>query len=151
MLSGWRTSGKLVCLMCNYDTWSKYLPKSKKMCYMGHRRFLDSNHKWRKNKKCFDGYEEFRVAPVPLLGSTILEKIGERENLFGNPQKRKRNNVDPWTKKSILFELPYWDTNLHRHNLDVMHIEKNICEKVIGTLLNVDGKSKIISKLALTW
>jgi len=142
MLSGWRTSGKLACPVCNYDTWSKYLPKSKKMCYMGHRRFLDSNHKWRKNKKGFDGYEEFRVAPVPLLGSTILEKIGERENLFGNPQKRKRNNVDPWTKKSILFELPYWDTNLHRHNLDVMHIEKNICENVIGTLLNVDGKSK---------
>jgi len=94
MLSGWRTSGKLACPVCNYDTWSKYLSKSKKMCYMGHRRFLDSNHKWRKNKKCFDGYEEFKVAPIPLLGSTILEKNGERENLFGNPQKRKRNNVD---------------------------------------------------------
>jgi len=78
MLSGWRTSGKLACLVRNYDTWSKYLSKSKKMCYMGHRRFLDSNHKWRKNKKCFDGYEEFKVASVPLLGSTLLEKIGER-------------------------------------------------------------------------
>ena len=29
-----------------------------------------------------------------------------------------------------------------RHNLDVMHIEKNICESIIDTLLNVKGKSK---------
>uniref|UniRef100_A0A2N9J4U7 Transposase n=1 Tax=Fagus sylvatica TaxID=28930 RepID=A0A2N9J4U7_FAGSY len=33
-------------------------------------------------------------------------------------------------------------TLLVRHNLDVMHIEKNICESIIGTLLNVKGKSK---------
>ena len=33
-------------------------------------------------------------------------------------------------------------TLLMRHNLDVMHIEKNICESIIGTLLNVKGKSK---------
>ena len=29
-----------------------------------------------------------------------------------------------------------------RHNLDVMHIEKNVCESVIGTLLNIPGKTK---------
>ena len=29
-----------------------------------------------------------------------------------------------------------------RHNLDVMHIEKNICDSIIGTLLNMKGKSK---------
>ncbi|KAH1121022.1 hypothetical protein J1N35_004182, partial [Gossypium stocksii] len=28
------------------------------------------------------------------------------------------------------------------HNLDVMHIEKNVCENIIGTILNVDRKSK---------
>lgn len=27
------------------------------------------------------------------------------------------------------------------HNIDVMHIEKNVCDKLIGTLLD-DGKSK---------
>lgn len=31
---------------------------------------------------------------------------------------------------------------LLRHNLDVMHIEKNICDNIIGTLLDIDGKSK---------
>jgi len=29
-----------------------------------------------------------------------------------------------------------------RHKLDVMHIEKNICEALLGTLLDIAGKSK---------
>ena len=29
-----------------------------------------------------------------------------------------------------------------RHNLDVMHIEKNICDSVMGTVLDIDKKSK---------
>ena len=28
------------------------------------------------------------------------------------------------------------------HCLDVIHIEKNICESVIGTILDIQGKSK---------
>lgn len=31
---------------------------------------------------------------------------------------------------------------LLRHNLDVMHIEKNVCDSIVGTLLNIKGKSK---------
>lgn len=86
--------------------------------------------------------KEIRVAPFPLSGSAILRKLGNRQNLFGKIRKRKRKDKDPWTKKSIFFELPYWKTNVQRHNLDVMHIEKNICEIVVGTLLNIEGKSK---------
>ena len=29
-----------------------------------------------------------------------------------------------WKKKSIFWDLPYWETLRIRHNLDVMHIEK---------------------------
>ena len=29
-----------------------------------------------------------------------------------------------------------------RHNLDVMHIEKNVCDNIVSTLLNIDHKSK---------
>lgn len=47
-----------------------------------------------------------------------------------------------WKKRSIFFELPYWEYNLLRHNLDVMHIEKNVCDNLLGTLLNLDGKTK---------
>ena len=47
-----------------------------------------------------------------------------------------------WKKKSIFFELPYWKENLIHHNLNVMHIEKNVCDNILGTLLDLDGKAK---------
>ena len=31
---------------------------------------------------------------------------------------------------------------MSRHNLDVMHIEKNEVDNIINTLLNLDGKTK---------
>ncbi|XP_042964577.1 uncharacterized protein LOC122298784 [Carya illinoinensis] len=58
-------------------------------------------------------------------------------------KKRKRTTEElNWTKKSIFFKLPYWSTMRHRHNLDVMHIEKNISENILGTLMNILGKTK---------
>ena len=42
--------------------------------------------------------------------------------------------------------MPYWSTNLIRHNLDVMHIEKNVFENVFenvfNTVMNIEGKTK---------
>ena len=38
---------------------------------------------------------------------------------------------------------------LVRHNLDVMHIEKNICQSIIRTLLEIDGKCKDSDKARL--
>lgn len=40
-----------------------------------------------------------------------------------------------WKKKSIFFELPYWKFNLIRHNLDLMHGEKNFCDNILWTIL----------------
>ena len=45
-------------------------------------------------------------------------------------------------RNQFFFELPYWQYNTLRHNLDVMHIEKNICDNIIGTLLDIPGKTK---------
>ena len=41
-----------------------------------------------------------------------------------------------------MWDLDYWDKLKLRHNIDVMHIEKNICENLIGTILNMEGKTK---------
>ena len=38
--------------------------------------------------------------------------------------------------------MPYWKSLYVRHFLDVIPIEKNVFESVIGTLLNIQGKSK---------
>ncbi|VVA38629.1 PREDICTED: transposon, partial [Prunus dulcis] len=36
----------------------------------------------------------------------------------------------------------YWKYLRVRHALDVMHIEKNVCDSIIGTLLEIPGKNK---------
>ena len=47
-----------------------------------------------------------------------------------------------WTHRSIFFDLPYWTKLRIRHNLDVMHIEKNVCDSVVGTVLDLPYKTK---------
>ena len=49
-----------------------------------------------------------------------------------------------WNKKSFFFQLEYWKHLVLRQNLDVMHIEKNVCNNIIGTLLNIPRKTKLI-------
>jgi len=39
-------------------------------------------------------------------------------------------------------EAANWKDLLLPHNLDVMHIEKNICDNLLGTLLKLEGKTK---------
>ena len=46
-----------------------------------------------------------------------------------------------WWKKSVIFELEYWSSLLLRHNLDVMHVEKNVRDSLLNTILGID-KSK---------
>jgi hypothetical protein len=60
-------------------------------------------------------------------------------------QKRtdKKTEVDDmWMKQSIFWELPYWKNLDTRHSIDVIHVEKNVCESLLGTLLNTDGKTR---------
>jgi hypothetical protein len=42
----------------------------------------------------------------------------------------------------IFWELSYWkDLDIH-HSIDVMHVEKNVCESLLRILLNTDGKTR---------
>ena len=52
-------------------------------------------------------------------------------------------------EEEYFFNLPYWSSLLIRHNLGVMHIEKNICEALLGTLLEIAGKTKDTEKARL--
>nr|GEZ33909.1 hypothetical protein [Tanacetum cinerariifolium] len=146
MLSGWKTKGKFTCPCCNYKTISLYLKHSRKTCYMDHRRFLDAQHPWRRNKSAFNGQFEERLSPKPLSCVEALKEVSDFENLYGKKQKRKDDSTCPWKKRSIFFELTYWQFNSCRHNLDVMHIEENICDNLIRTLLDINGKTKDHSK-----
>ena len=119
---------------------------------MGHRQFLLTDHRFRRDKRSFDGNEEHRAALKQLSAEDVLHQLHGMEHIIlGKASKnkmlakRKREHAQlehNWKKKSIFFQLPYWKTLILRYNLDAMHIEKNICYSIIGTLLSIDGKSK---------
>ncbi|XP_026415829.1 uncharacterized protein LOC113311199 [Papaver somniferum] len=160
MLSGWSTKGKLACPTCQEDTRHQRLKHGRKTCYMGHRRFLPIGHRFRSLTKEFNGNVEYGSPPNPLLGPDILQKLKHIPHVLGKqfedslmgdrPRKRKErasntatsNMPGNWKKLSIFYELPYWADNVLKHNLDVMHTEKNVCDSVIGTLLDMDKKAK---------
>jgi hypothetical protein len=148
MLSSWSTKGKFACPYCHKDTDYLWLKYGSKHCYMGHRRFMPLNHRWRHNKTNFNNEVEKREPPMPLSGEQVLQQYGSFEQVpfAKTTRKRKRSEEETrwhnWRKKSIFFQLPYWKTLLVKHNLDVMHIEKNICESILSTLLQMPSKSK---------
>ncbi|XP_074555671.1 uncharacterized protein LOC141811546 [Curcuma longa] len=151
-LSGWNTYGKLACPICNIDTEPCRLHHSRKWCFMGHRRFLHAGHRFRLDKTRFDGKIDRRNPPVKLSGSAIFSQVENIQVSFGKTpevkgkrgrgQRNANEDESHWRKRSIFFELPYWEFNALRHNLDVMHIEKNVCDNVLYTLLNESGKTK---------
>ncbi|KAF5457849.1 hypothetical protein F2P56_021926 [Juglans regia] len=144
-LSGWSTKGKMACPLCNEDTDSMWLKHGRKHSYMGHRRFLPSTHTWRKKKTAFNGSDDHRLPPPERMGHDLLHQLENVCNVeFGKGSRKRKCRPDElnWTKKSIFFNLPYWSMLSLRHNLDVMHIEKNICDNVLGTLMGIEGKTK---------
>ncbi|XP_028062626.1 uncharacterized protein LOC114265957 [Camellia sinensis] len=151
-MSGWSTKGYLACPNCNNNVSSQGLRS--KIGYMGARRHLPENHTWR-TSKLFNGQTEHRSKPLELSGDQVLEQIdsGTYKPYGKHPQNRKRQRNEHqnlnWSKRSIMFDLPYWKTLKLRHNLDVMHIEKSICDNVVGTLLSVDRKNKDTDKARL--
>jgi hypothetical protein len=106
------------------------------------------DHPWHNNTVSFNNKVETREAPEPLSGAQVLEQYDIFEQVeFGKTLLYKKGSVtkaiDGTTGgRRVFFELPYWSSLLIRHNLDVMHIEKNICESILGTLLKLDDKCK---------
>ncbi|KAL5577584.1 hypothetical protein UlMin_019283 [Ulmus minor] len=145
-LSGWSGQGYRACPTCNEDTPSMRVIG--KTAYFGHRCFLPSNHHWRSNLQ-FDGRTERKRPPRRFSTTDILEQLhrvktsipGKHPNYEGVKQKRGDDELN-WRKKSIFYELPYWATIELKHNLDVMHIKKNVCDSLLRTLLADPHKSK---------
>ncbi|XP_042939375.1 uncharacterized protein LOC122274399 [Carya illinoinensis] len=95
---------------------------------------------------CNEGTDSNWLKPSRVVeGSDILGQLlmlGDVQ--FGKSHQKRKRTVEElnWTKNSIFFKLPYWVTLRLRHNLDVMHIEKNIFDNILCTLMNIPGKTK---------
>lgn len=76
-LSGCVTHGYYGCPTCGEGTVAEWLPYSKKICYMGHRRWLPAKHKFRLDKSNFNGSVEHGEAPWPMTGEEIKDKVAD--------------------------------------------------------------------------
>ncbi|CAJ2651882.1 unnamed protein product [Trifolium pratense] len=119
-------------------------------------------------QKAFNDHPEDDVAPEPLIGEQVYELQRDINVVFGKDvakdvgkgkkKAKKKSDVEKkpdvkiaWKKRSVFFDLPYWSSLDVRHCIDVMHVEKNVCDSVIGTLLNIAGKTKDGIMLVLIW
>ena len=113
VLSGWSTKGKLACPICGKHTHYRRLRNGKKFCFMGHRRFLPHNHRYRRAHSSFDGTIEQGVAPKPMSGVEVLKELnglnvefGKGDSTITKRKKRRSSDADKhfnWRKRSIFF------------------------------------------------
>nr|CAD40254.2 OSJNBb0096E05.3 [Oryza sativa Japonica Group] len=113
-LSGQTIKGKKACSDCKEHPRNRWLKKSRKMVYMGHRRLLPVRHTFRRKKKIFNGKRELQPAPKDLSGDEVHNMVKDISNEFGKKRKRSK------TKEK----------------------EKNVCESLVGLMLNIPGKTK---------
>ena len=145
IMSGRTTKGYFACVHCDENPCSECL--TNKIGFIGHRRFLPSDHAWRKNRS-FNGHHENREPPRKFSADEVMAILDEVCYVPGkNPdkprsRKRRRDGEPVWHLKVSLYDLPYWSKLKLQYNLDVMHIEKNICENILSTLLNIPNKTK---------
>nr|XP_004516691.1 uncharacterized protein LOC101514781 [Cicer arietinum] len=140
-LCGYSVKGHKACPICEEGTCYQQLKHGRKTVNVGHRKFLKSNHPYRKLRKAFNGHQEHEISQKALTGEQVYQRVKDINVIFGKNQKQtSEKNI--WKKKSVFFDLPYWSSLDVRHCLHVMHVEKNVCDSVIGTLLNIQGKTK---------
>ena len=153
VLSG-QFKGKVGCVVCIDGTSYVFLNASKKLVYMRHRRFLSKRHRYRKTKmdKYFDNNDELHsTAPSGHNeGKRVFRIVSNLKFTFGKRTKdgKPRKDIKPtpgdtFKKKSIFFEyLSYWPELEVRHAIDGMHVQKNVFESLVGTLLDIPRKTK---------
>jgi hypothetical protein len=92
----------------------------------------------------FNGNTEKRHPPPHLIGHEVYEMVKDVHVVLSKWKRTNKNTGkdDMWKKQSIFWELPCWkDLDVH-HLIDVLHVEKYMCESLLRTLLNTDGKTR---------
>jgi hypothetical protein len=118
--------------------------------------WLPKNDPWRKRGDLFNGKDEVEGPPPRRSGEeidTLLKnwkdcppagKIKIQKRKKGDKRKKKEPGplLGVWKRRSVFWDLPYWKILDTPHCLDVMHITKNVCESLLGTLLNMPDRTK---------
>ena len=116
--------------------------------------YLPHDDAFRRNKVAFLKNRIERDEPPPRLsGEQVWEKVYGISKITdsGKCVVSGRGVFHNWTKRSIFWDLPYWRHNLLRHNLDVMHIEKNVFDNVFHTVMDNKEKTKDNTNMIASW
>jgi hypothetical protein len=133
MLASHMVHGKFSCPPCGANVWMKQQKNGHKSCFLGHRKYIDLDHPYRLDVDSFDGTIELETEPTSYYDRLILDET----IVLGDFKASKTYKL-----VSSLFTLPYWDDNILRYNLDVMHIEKNVFDNFYEIIFNLDGMTK---------
>ncbi|KAK3204594.1 hypothetical protein Dsin_018640 [Dipteronia sinensis] len=119
-----------------YGNLSGWITKGKLACPSCNK---DTSNKWLKhgNKTVYMRHRRF----LPLN-----HKWRDSKTFDGTIEDGEK--PESLSSENLLNQLSHAKLKL-RHNLDVMHIEKNVCDSVLGTLMNIDEKTKDTYKTRL--
>jgi hypothetical protein len=112
------------------------------------------NHPLRGKGKHFKGEPETHAKPTFRDGKRVFSMIKDVHVVFGKGRGSQQvpndeNEHAPiWKKKSILWELPYWEVLDVRSAIDVMHLMKSLYVNLLGFLHM--GREKIQLKQDVT-
>lgn len=118
LVSGQVTKGHRGCTECGPTVTTRRSAALTKNVYLGHRRFLNQNHPYRRLQRAFDGSQETRPPPRQLSGRDIVRYARRRENWLANsPRNRPGGLNDPVQETGVkrlsaLFALPYWQVSV---------------------------------------
>ncbi|KAL0361017.1 UNVERIFIED_CONTAM: hypothetical protein Sradi_3786200 [Sesamum radiatum] len=123
-----------------------YLQNCRKAYYFDcHRQFLPLDHLYRRNKKAFTKNRvERRVARPRLTGEQIcnwVQEFSPAVEVSLSLQTAKVVSISGQKKKHLL-GARVLSRHLIRHNLGVMHIEKNVFDDVFNTVMDIKEKTK---------
>ncbi|XP_075670448.1 uncharacterized protein LOC142640260 [Castanea sativa] len=144
---GWRIKGDHSCYTCNDEPYLEVLES--KIGFIKHRAYLPMEYRWRQSR-LHNGLSEKRKKSLELAVGKIQKQLDRIQNIilgkYPSIKKRQLIGEPNWSNVSILYKLPYWKNKKLKHNIDVMHVEKNISESTYDTLLGIEGKNKGIDK-----
>jgi len=106
-LSGYSVKGHHACPICEEKTSYIQLKHGRKTVYSRHHHCLPPNNPYRRLKKAFNGSQEHDIAPIPLTGEQVYQRVQHLNTVFEKTQKKDKSQTCIWKKRSIFFDLSY--------------------------------------------
>ncbi|KAL6842985.1 hypothetical protein ACP4OV_027298 [Aristida adscensionis] len=135
----WSTNGVLSCPVCLCESKAFRLSNGLKACWFDcHRCFLPSDHEFRTQVNAFRKDTIVHDGPPRILsGDEIYAQMNAR--IKDTKSYGRQHN---WRFVSLFWKLPYFSKLKLRHNIDIMHTERNIAEVIWNTCLDIPDKTK---------